>query len=58
MSKAKKWLFCYHDDSHQLLQMLTDVIVQYLVGQAVAGAQVRDISNSVGNPAIHFSDAF
>lgn len=40
MSKAKKWLYCYPDDSHKLLQMLTDVIVQFLVGQVVAGAQV------------------
>lgn len=58
MSKSKKWLFCYHDDSHRLLQMLTDVIVRYLVGQVVAGAQVRDSSTSVRVLAIHFSGAF
>lgn len=46
MSKSKKWLFCYHDDSHRLLQMLTDVIVRYLVGQVVAGAQLLQLFES------------
>ena len=39
-SKAKKWLYCHADASHKLLQMLTDVIVNYLVAQVAAGAQV------------------
>lgn len=46
MSKAKKWLYCYPDDSHKLLQMLTDVIVQFLVGQVVAGAQLLQLFES------------
>ena len=41
MSKAKRWLYCYEDASHRLLQMLTRVIVDYLVQQVIAGAQVR-----------------
>ena len=40
-SKAKRWLYSYPEDSHKLLQSLTDVIVEYLVGQVQAGAQVR-----------------
>lgn len=40
MSKAKAWLYRYPSDSHKLLQILTDVIVDYLVGQVNAGAQV------------------
>jgi len=46
MSKAKKWLFCHPEDSHKLLQMLTDVIVKYLVGQVAAGAQLLQVFES------------
>lgn len=41
MSKSKAWLYRYPSDSHKLLQILTDVIVDYLIGQVNAGAQVR-----------------
>lgn len=40
MSKSKAWLYRHPEASHQLLQILTDVIVDYLVAQAAAGAQV------------------
>lgn len=40
-SKAKRWLFRHPEASHMLLKMLTDVIVEYLLGQVAAGAQVR-----------------
>lgn len=40
-SKAKRWLYRHPEVSHMLLKMLTDVIVQYLLGQVTAGAQVR-----------------
>lgn len=40
-SKAKRWLYRHPEASHMLLKMLADVIVQYLLGQVAAGAQVR-----------------
>ncbi len=40
-SKAKRWLYRHPEASHMLLRMLTDVIVEYLLGQVAAGAQVR-----------------
>ncbi|XP_072276721.1 uroporphyrinogen decarboxylase [Pyxicephalus adspersus] len=42
MSKAKRWLYQNPSASHQLLQQLTDVFVDYLVGQVAAGAQVGE----------------
>lgn len=39
-SKAKRWLYRYPEASHMLLKMLTDIIVDYLLGQVAAGAQV------------------
>lgn len=40
-SKAKRWLYRHPASSHTLLKMLADVIVEYLLGQVAAGAQVR-----------------
>lgn len=40
MSKAKKWLYKHTEGTSLLLQKLTDVIVDYLVAQVRAGAQV------------------
>ncbi len=40
-SKAKRWLYQYPDASHKLLQLISDVTVEYLVGQVQAGAQVK-----------------
>lgn len=40
LSKAKSWLYKYPQESHALLQKITDVIVDFLVGQVRAGAQV------------------
>ena len=39
-SKAKAWLYRHPAASHMLLKRLTDVVVDYLLGQAAAGAQV------------------
>ncbi|XP_061488787.1 uroporphyrinogen decarboxylase isoform X3 [Rhineura floridana] len=39
MAKAKAWLYRHPEASHRLLTLLTDVIVDYLVGQVAAGAQ-------------------
>jgi uroporphyrinogen decarboxylase len=45
-SKAKAWLYKYPEESHQLLQILTNVIIDYLVEQVVAGAQLLQIFES------------
>ena len=50
MAKAKAWLYRHPEASHRLLTLLTDVIVDYLVGQVAAGAQVsrrRSCNHSV-----------
>lgn len=46
-SKAKRWLYRHPDASHMLLRMLTDVIVEYLLGQVAAGAQVTPRQRSL-----------
>ncbi|PSN32074.1 Uroporphyrinogen decarboxylase [Blattella germanica] len=46
LSKAKAWLYQYPDDSKKLLQILTDAIVDYLVMQACAGAQLLQVFES------------
>ena len=43
LAKAKSWLYRYPKESHILLQTLTDVIVDYLIGQVKAGAQVKSL---------------
>lgn len=40
MAKAKSWLYRHPEASHRLLRLLADVIIDYLVGQVAAGAQV------------------
>lgn len=49
MSKARPWLYKYREDSHKLLQMITNVIVDYLVMQVKAGAQLLQVFESNGN---------
>ncbi|CAB3375692.1 Hypothetical predicted protein [Cloeon dipterum] len=46
MSKAKAWLYQYPEASKELLQLLTDVTVDYLVGQVQAGAQLLQLFES------------
>ncbi|XP_029473913.1 uroporphyrinogen decarboxylase isoform X2 [Rhinatrema bivittatum] len=46
MSKAKRWLYQHVDASHRLLRLLTDVIVDYMVGQVKAGAQALQVFES------------
>lgn len=41
LSKAKTWLFKYPNESKRLLQKITDVAIDFLIGQIKAGAQVR-----------------
>ncbi|XP_067846197.1 uroporphyrinogen decarboxylase isoform X1 [Heptranchias perlo] len=46
MSKAKRWLYQYPEASHKLLKILTNVIIDYLVGQVTAGAQALQVFES------------
>ena len=46
VSKAKRWLYAEPAASHKLLQILTDVIIKYLIEQVKAGAQVRQSRGS------------
>ncbi len=45
LSKAKSWLLNYPDSSHSLLQRITDVLIEFLVGQVKAGAQASQHIN-------------
>lgn len=46
LSKAKKWLYAHPKESHQLLSLLTDTIIDYLVMQVKAGAQILQVFDS------------
>lgn len=39
-SKAKSWLYKYPEESKRLLDLLSDIIIEYIVGQIEAGAQM------------------
>jgi len=45
-SKSKKWLYVYPDASHRLLSKITEVTIEYLVGQVRAGAQMLQLFES------------
>jgi uroporphyrinogen decarboxylase len=45
-SKAKSWLYKYPEESHELLKILTNVIIDYLVEQVCAGAQMLQLFES------------
>ena len=46
MSNSKKWLYTQESLSHKLLQLITDVNIDYLVGQVKAGAQMLQVFES------------
>ncbi|XP_018565015.1 uroporphyrinogen decarboxylase [Anoplophora glabripennis] len=46
LSKAKKWLYAHPEKSHLLLSLLTDVIIDYLIMQIEAGAQLIQVFDS------------
>ncbi|XP_053431009.1 uroporphyrinogen decarboxylase isoform X1 [Nycticebus coucang] len=46
MAQAKRWLYQRPQASHQLLHILTDALVPYLVGQVAAGAQALQLFES------------
>lgn len=43
MSKAKKWLYQWPEESKRLLGIISDVVVDHLIGQAEAGAQMLQV---------------
>ncbi|KAG0023808.1 Uroporphyrinogen decarboxylase in heme biosynthesis [Podila clonocystis] len=45
-SKVKEWIFNYPEESHELLQRITDACVDFLVGQVRAGAQMLQVFDS------------
>ncbi|KAF9365368.1 Uroporphyrinogen decarboxylase in heme biosynthesis [Mortierella sp. NVP85] len=47
-SRVKTWIFKYPEASHVVLQKITDVCVDFLVGQALAGAQLLQVFESLG----------
>ena len=48
MTKLKTWLYKYPSESHELLQALTTICVNFLIAQQRAGAQVMQVFESVG----------
>ena len=45
-SKAKSWLYKYPEASHQLLKILTDLNIEYLINQVKSGAQLLQVFES------------
>ncbi|CAD5125236.1 DgyrCDS13478 [Dimorphilus gyrociliatus] len=45
-SKAKAWLYKYPEDSHILLKSLTKLLIEFLIDQVVAGAQMLQVFES------------
>ncbi len=45
-ARSKTWLYRYPDASHALLQRLTDALVDYLIAQIDAGAQLVQVFDS------------
>lgn len=45
---AKEWLYKYPEASHELLQRITDVAIEFLAQQVVAGAQMLQVFESWG----------
>ena len=43
MAKSKAWFYRHPEAAHRLLRMLTDLSVEYLVGQVKAGAQMLQV---------------
>ncbi|KAI7873126.1 uroporphyrinogen decarboxylase [Mucor mucedo] len=48
LHKAKGWLWKYPKESHALLQRITDIAIEFLVGQVKAGAQMLQVFESWG----------
>ncbi|TFL05540.1 uroporphyrinogen decarboxylase [Pterulicium gracile] len=46
LQKSKSWLFKYPEESKKLLLRIADIVVEYLVGQVKAGAQLLQVFDS------------
>jgi len=46
MSKAKRWLYSYENESHDLLNLLANFVIDHLVEQIAAGAQLVQLFES------------
>jgi uroporphyrinogen decarboxylase len=46
MSKAKRWLYSYVNESHDLLELLANFVIDHLVEQVCAGAQLIQLFES------------
>jgi len=46
MSKAKRWLYSYENESHDLLNLLANFVIDHLVEQISAGAQLVQLFES------------
>ena len=57
MSKSKAWLYRHREASHKLLGNLTEIIVEYLSQQVVAGAQAS-LSTYVSADTVELIDLF
>ncbi|KAI3386951.1 hypothetical protein SNEBB_004136 [Seison nebaliae] len=44
--KARAWLYRYAEESHDLLKLITNVLVEFLVQQVAAGAQMLQVFES------------
>ncbi|XP_015523338.2 uroporphyrinogen decarboxylase isoform X1 [Neodiprion virginianus] len=49
MAQARFWLYHYPEASHQLLQQITNVVIDYLVMQVKSGAQLLQVFESSGD---------
>ncbi|KAI4454660.1 methyltetrahydrofolate:homocysteine methyltransferase related [Holotrichia oblita] len=45
-SRSKRWLYSHETEAHQLLTILTNVIIDYLILQVKAGAQLLQVFES------------
>ncbi len=43
---SKTWLYLYPEASHQLLQSITDLLIEYVIAQVDAGAQLIQVFDS------------
>ncbi|KAB7498485.1 Uroporphyrinogen decarboxylase [Armadillidium nasatum] len=46
MSNSKRWLYAHPEDSHKLLDIISEATIDYLVGQVKAGAQMLQVFES------------